>query len=200
MSKCYASTIVLHCKQEKGYHEKESNSQLDDKTANSGNKNYNKYADFIDKNFPTFYNGKKNGCEWCDCYVDCMMIQSYGYEDALRLTCQPEKSCGAGVKYSRDYYAKAGRLSIAPIIGAQVFFQKNGKPSHTGIVIDMTDDKILVSAGNTNNAVAETWYTKSDSYILDYGIPDYDEEPSSKKTLTVNVEKGKYDEVVLKLI
>lgn len=197
MSKCYASTIVSLCKQEKGYHEKKSNSQLDDKTANSGSNNWNKYADYIDKNFPNFYNGKKNGYEWCDVYVDAMMLRAYGYEDALRLTCQPEKSCGAGVKFSYNYYAAKNRTSKDPVLGAQVFFQSGGKFTHTGIVIDYTATQVLVSAGNTSDEVKETWYNRNDNYIKGYGIPDYDPEPESKCAMTVEFDTSKYNQLIV---
>lgn len=55
---------------EVGYVEKASNKDLEDKTANAGSKNFNKYANDIDTNYPDFYNGKKNGYDWCDVFVD----------------------------------------------------------------------------------------------------------------------------------
>lgn len=49
---------------EVGYLEKANNSQLDDKTANAGNKNYTKYARDMDA--LNVYNGKKQGYAWCN--------------------------------------------------------------------------------------------------------------------------------------
>lgn len=48
---------------ENGYLEKATNSQLDDKTANAGYNNWNKYARDLD--LMGIYNGKKNGYHWC---------------------------------------------------------------------------------------------------------------------------------------
>lgn len=70
MSKCYASAVLKVAEGEIGYLEKASNSQLDDKTANAGNKNYTKYARDFDQKYPSWYNGKKNGFAWCDMFVD----------------------------------------------------------------------------------------------------------------------------------
>lgn len=55
-----------------GYHEKNSNDQLDDFSANSGDQNWNKYARDLDA-LGTFYNGRKNigpNGLWCDIFVD----------------------------------------------------------------------------------------------------------------------------------
>ena len=62
-----------------GYHEKASNSQLDDPSANSGGANWTKYAAYIDAN-PEFYNGKKNGYAWCDVFVDYLFVKCFGFE------------------------------------------------------------------------------------------------------------------------
>ena len=80
---------------EVGYREKETNSNLDDKTANAGDENYTKYARDLD-NVAGFYNGKKNGYDWCDIFVDWCFVKALGAERAMQLLNQPEKSGGAG--------------------------------------------------------------------------------------------------------
>ena len=62
-----AKQLVAIAEAEIGYHEKASNSNLDSKTANSGNKNYQKYGRDLFK--AGFYNGNKNGYEWCTSFV-----------------------------------------------------------------------------------------------------------------------------------
>ena len=52
------STIINLAKEEAGYIEKATNSQLDSKTANAGNGNYTKYA--RDLYNAGYYNGNKN--------------------------------------------------------------------------------------------------------------------------------------------
>ena len=109
MSKCYASAVLAIAAAEIGYHEKKSNSQLDNPTANAGSANYTKYARDFDEKYPKWYNGKKNGFAWCDMFVDWCMLTAFGYADALRLLCQPERSAGAGCTYSLMYYEKQSR-------------------------------------------------------------------------------------------
>ena len=58
---------------EVGYVEKATNSNLDDKTANSGSGNYTKYARDLDE--INFYNSKKNGYAWCDVFVDWCLLK-----------------------------------------------------------------------------------------------------------------------------
>ena len=56
--------IVAIALAELGYHEKASNTALDDKAANSGGNNWTKYA--RDLAAAGYYNGNKNGYAWCD--------------------------------------------------------------------------------------------------------------------------------------
>ncbi len=55
--------LLSVARNEIGYLEKASNSQLDDKTANAGFNDWNKYARDLDKT--NLYNGPKNGYWWC---------------------------------------------------------------------------------------------------------------------------------------
>lgn len=138
MSKCYASAVLAIAAAEIGYHEKKSNSQLDNPTANAGSANYTKYARDFDEKYPKWYNGKKNGFAWCDMFVDWCMLTAFGYADALRLLCQPERSAGAGCTYSLMYYEKQGRYHAKdPKPGDQIFFStahSKSNVSHTGLV------------------------------------------------------------------
>lgn len=172
MAKCYASKIVNWALGEVGYKE--------------GKDNYNKYAADIDKNYPDFYNGKKQNASWCDVFVDDGMIRNYGEADALRLTCQPKHSCGAGCKYSYGYYKAKGQVGKEPKIGAQIFFgSSESKISHTGIVVNVKGDKVYTVEGNSNNQVSKHTYTKTNSKIFGYGYPKYDEEePTPEPTPT----------------
>ena len=74
---------------EVGYKEKRTNASLDDKTANAGTGNYTKYARDFDQKYPNWYNGKKNGFDWCDMFVDWCFLTAFGYNKALELLCQP---------------------------------------------------------------------------------------------------------------
>lgn len=60
-----------------GYKEKETNSQLDNKTANAGDDNYTKYA--RDLHAAGYYQASKQGFAWCKLVqVSCKMRASLG--------------------------------------------------------------------------------------------------------------------------
>ena len=63
-----AKQLVKIAEAEIGYHEKASNANLDIKTANSGKGNYTKYSRDLHKT--GYYNGNKQGFDWCDQFVD----------------------------------------------------------------------------------------------------------------------------------
>lgn len=202
MSKCYVDTVVSLAKQEVGYIEKATNANLDDKTANAGNKNYNKYAKYIDTNYPTFYNGKKNGYEWCDVFVDCMFIQAYGLENAMRLLNQPTKSSGAGCLYSYRYFKSKNWTGKTPKVGAQVFFgTSENSISHTGLVVAVESTRFCVVEGNKNNKVEQNWYLNNAAVIVGFGYPPYDvpETTNNPRMRVITVNPSDIDEVVIQI-
>ena len=79
--------LLATARAEIGYIEKDTNAQLDDKTANAGDGNWNKYARDLDA-LGVVYNGKKNGYAWCDIFTDWCFIQTFGLELGLKLLCQ----------------------------------------------------------------------------------------------------------------
>ena len=176
-NKCFASKLLRVANEEVGYHEKATNTQLDDKNANPGSGNYTKYAEFFDKKYPNFYNARKNGFAWCDMFVDWCFVNAFGYDDALRLLCQPEKSAGAGTKYSYKYFKDNGKIGKEPKIGSQIFFSRNGSElgiNHTGIVEYVDAAKVYCIEGNTSNSVARRTYSRNSSIIIAYGYPEFD--------------------------
>ena len=98
--------VIETARAEIGYLEKATNYQLNDKTANAGYNNWNKFAAFLD-DLGVVYNGKKNGYSWCDCFVDYCFIYTLGLELGMAMTFQPKKGEGAGCTYSMRYYKKA---------------------------------------------------------------------------------------------
>lgn len=180
---------------EEGYFEKNTNSQLDSKTANPGYNNYTKYARDLDAT-PNFYNGKKQGVSWCDIFVDWCFVKAFGVAEARRLTCQPLKSFGAGCNYSANYYKQAGRFHAKnPKVGDQIFFWNTArtKAGHTGIVIDVDDKNVYTIEGNTSAVVGmvanggnvrKKSYPLNYNYIYGYGRPDYKGE---NETVTIEL-------------
>ena len=179
--------VIAVAEAEVGYLEKKTNAQLDNKTANAGSKNYTKYARDLDA--LGFYNGKKNGFAWCDVFVDWCFVQAYGLDAALALTCQPlgKNNCGAGCKYSRQYYKNKKQLYTAPEAGDQIFFWPKdaiGGPAvaHTGLVYNVDDTYVYTIEGNTSGAngvvangggVCKKKYKLTYNRIAGYGRPNY---------------------------
>ncbi len=166
-----------------GYHEKASNSSLDDKTANSGSGNWTKYA--RDLAAAGYYNGNKNGYAWCDVFVDwCFwVLANRDARIGQMIECQTG-DCGAGCLYSRQYYQQQGRLFNSPQPGDQVFFTSNGEISHTGIVETVNGNSITTIEGNTSDQVARRSYSLGNGYIKDFGRPKYDADDGSAEPAT----------------
>lgn len=184
--KCTADKIINLAKSQIGYTEKKTNNNILDFTANAGSANWNKYAAFIDEKYPEFYNGRKNGYDWCDIFVDYLFLFCFGLNNAMRLLCQPLKSGGAGCTVSRSYYIKAKQFYTSPKVGDQIFFTNNGGVScyHTGIVVEVGPYFVKTIEGNSGNKVEEHSYKLKDSRIAGYGRPKYDEEEINMKTET----------------
>lgn len=190
---------------EVGYLEKETKSQLDNKTANAGNENYTKYARDLDA--ISFYNGRKQGAAWCDIFVDWCFVQAYGKAAALKLTCQPtnnKNNCGAGCKWSRQYYQKKGQFYSTPREGDQIFFygSDGSTISHTGLVYAVDNTYVYTVEGNTSSAsgvvanggaVAKKKYKLNYNRLAGFGRPEYGEvvvKENIKGYMTYTVQRG----------
>lgn len=145
--------VLATARSEIGYIEKATNSQLEDKTANPGSNNWNKFAAFLD-GLGVVYNGAKNGYAWCDCFADYCYIYTLGLSIGMAMTYQPEKGLGAGCTYSMRYYKNAGAFFKTPQRGDQIFFTNDGGDTsyHTGIVEKVTADRVYTIEGNTSSA------------------------------------------------
>lgn len=174
-----AAYVVEIARKEVGYREKASNSQLEDKTANAGSSNYTKYAAFFDQLWNSgikWYNTRKQGADWCDMFFDWCQCQAWGWEIALNVVYQSMESCGAGCKYSAQYYRDHNAWiprSGTPIIGDQIFFGPVGDETHTGMVVGVTATEVRTIEGNSGNRCTEHSYARSESKIAGYGRPDY---------------------------
>ena len=167
---------------EEGYLEKNSNENLDDKTANAGKKNYTKYARDLDK-VKSFYNGRKQSFSWCDVFVDWCFVQAFGVERGQQLLCQPDKSTGAGVGFSKSFYEKKKQYHKKnPKVGDQIFFKRGNKMTHTGLVYKVDNLQVYTVEGNTSSAkgvvsnggcVRLKSYKLTSSSIDGYGRPAY---------------------------
>ena len=133
--------------------------------------NITKYAAYFDKEYPEFYNTRKQGASWCDIFFDWLIVQIYGKELALKVLNQPLHSCGAGCSFSYSYYKEHSKV---PGIGYQIFFKDTkGKIVHTGIVYKVDKTKVYTIEGNKSNQVKKCSYNLNSTKIYGYGCPDY---------------------------
>lgn len=195
---------------ELGYLEKKSLSQLDDKTANAGNKNFTKYARDLDA--LGWYNGKKNGYSWCCVFPDAGRYHCFGMETALSMVGQKKGGLGAGVKYMAQYYKAIGRLFFTnPQRGDQIIFvrkdQKGNIKSwlHTEIVTKVENGKVYTIGGNTSGTsgvvsngggVFRKSYSVNDPKIYGYGRPLWDLAEKQMQGDEVDMTKEEVQELV----
>lgn len=102
--------LLQTARAEIGYIEKETNSQLDDPTANPGDDNWNKYARDLDA-LGVVYNGRKNGYAWCDIFTDWCFIHTFGLEVGMDLLCQAGEGVGSRVHLFRPLLQRKGPVS-----------------------------------------------------------------------------------------
>ena len=156
-----------------GYFGKKTNAQLDDPKANIGGR-FNKFARDLDA-LGDFYNGRKNGFDWCDVFVDWCFVTTFGRELAQKLLGQPDRSLGAGTGYSLGYYKAKGRLFPTPEPGDQIFFGNSATTWHTGVVVRVAGGFVHTVEGNAGSpsAVRACRYTIGAKIIKGYGRPDW---------------------------
>ena len=177
-----ASKLIEIATAEIGYHEKATNANLDSKTANSGNKNFTKYGrDLFNAGF---FNGNKNGFDWCAQFPTWCAWKLTGKNKAKAeylLCVGGDLSAGCG--FALKYYKQAGRFSKTPRVGDQIFFKysnDNSTADHTGIVVRVTDSLVETIEGNSGGEVKRKAYQRTDKTIIGYGHPRYDAETATK--------------------
>lgn len=129
--------LIQIAKNEVGYLEKASNSQLDSKTANAGENNYTKYWRDIKPSY--------QGQPWCAAFVSWCFMEAFGQEKAKKLL----------KHWPYVYCPTLGNLftrNANPKIGDIVIFYHNGTFTHTGIVTAVIGDRFYTIEGNTSGA------------------------------------------------
>lgn len=173
--------VIATAQAQEGYLGKKNNAALDDPGANAGGL-WNKFARDLDA-MGDFYNGRKNGYDWCDVFVDWCFVRTFGRELGQRLLCQPKRSLGAGTKYSMDYYKAKKQFFMTPQPGDQIFFGTATVTSHTGLVVAVKDGYVHTIEGNAGNpsAVRACKYSLRYGKIKGYGRPDWSLVPAEKE-------------------
>ncbi len=165
-----------------GYHEKATNSGLYGNT-NNGSSNWNKYAYEIDTKWPGYFNGSKNGYEWCTSFVTWCFLTNFGAEVTHKMLYTPQKSLAAGCVYAVNYFKAAGAYYSTPQKGDQWFKKDSaGDPCHTGVVVSVNGSQFDVVEGNANNQVERNTYNVGGYSTHGFGRPKWSAAASSTPT------------------
>ena len=174
----YPSDVIRIARNEIGYHEKRTNDNLDKKTApNDGAGNYTKYARDLDA--ISYFNGKKQGYDWCAVFYCWLIEQTLGDGMSARSALyQPNAkyNCGAGCTPQAQYYRENNAFYTAPKVGDQIFYGKTGDEAHTGLVIEVSDGSVYTIEGNVQNQVMLLAHSITDKSIVGYGRPRYEKD------------------------
>lgn len=154
--------------------------------------NYNKYAAALD-DVTGWYNTQKQGFDWCAIFLDWCFIAAFGVDLAAQLL--RHKNTSAGCTQARNTYKAAGALFDSPELGDQVFFKRNGKIVHTGLVVGLDDQMVSTVEGNSGNpgGVRRHSYNRNDSYIAGFGRPDWSVLPTDRPARFDSLEQIRTD-------
>ena len=175
--------IISWAEDERNYTEKDSLTDLDDKTKNAGNDNYTTYSQEVDA--LGVFSAQVQGQPWCATWVTDGFINTYGVDKGLDMLCQPSKNSNAACcGDAAEYYQKAGRWYTSPQVGDQVFFKTTKyQYAHTGIVTEVTSTEVTTIEGNTSSekgvvsnggAVTKKHYPVGYSGFKGFGRPKYE--------------------------
>lgn len=158
----------------------------------------NKYAEELDS--VGFFNGPKNGYDWCCCFVAWLFEHTWGKETAQKMLYLPEKSLGAACPYVADYYINNKAWYAVPQVGDQILFGDRRDEDHTGIVWKVTANYVYTIEGNAgggNGKVMKRQYALTNGWISGYGRPNWSvvasvepkPEPAPKPTVPKIIEE-----------
>lgn len=159
--------VINLAKAEVGYKEKRSGANLNSKTANAGSNNYTKYNQVMHSIQPS---NMDYPAPWCDAFVDWLFYTCFGKALAKKML------CGDFDDYtvtSAQLYKNAGRWTVNPAAGYQIFFRNGAGICHTGLVVKVSGGKVYTVEGNSSDAVREKTYRVGDPTIAGYGMPKY---------------------------
>lgn len=174
MGKIYIDEVIQIAERWVGYKEKATNAQLEDFDANAGTKNFTIFGALLYQY--GFYNGNKNGFDWCAQWFDAMLLEASGWdaEHTKEVLCYTGPY-GASCSLSVNYYKAANRWHTSdPRPGDQIFFGTPSNVRHTGMVVRVEDGHVYTIEGNSGNMVRDRSYPLDAQTIVGYGRPRYD--------------------------
>lgn len=126
--------------------------------------------------------------EWCATFVSAIAIK-LGYTSIIPTEC----SCPKMIDLFKSKGVWIENENRTPKAGDIIFYdwQDNGKgdnkgnSDHVGIVEKVSGGKITVIEGNYSTAVKRRTLAVNGKYIRGFGVPKYDKESTTKKSVTV---------------
>ena len=189
------NSMLSIAQNEIGYLEKKSNSNLDDKTANAGSKNYTKYWRDLKPSW--------QGSYWCQAFVNWVFVKAFGETKAKEMLYATN-----GLSYytpdASNFFKNNKAWYTSPKVGDIIYFKNSIRIHHVGIVIEVSNGRVFTIEGNTSSgkevianggAVCAKDYSLSDSRIAGYGRPKYAE--SEITYTTYNITTGRAGLVVI---
>ena len=171
-----------------GYHEGNSPSDFHGMNT-SGTENYIEYARLLTPNW------NNNSYDWCACFVNWCLNQAR-FDKA-----SSEISCGNWVSELQTMgmwqFSAAYRGTYIPKPADFIFFDWDATgtwPDHIGYVLYVLNGRVYTIEGNADDNVTVRSYPLSDTRILGYGTPPYDEgdEPTLDYAYADGMPRGIY--------
>lgn len=144
--------------------------------------NINMFAKYFDTTAWQFFNGKKQGSDWCTDFVhyDIYVVVYAELKDhkktgslvrkMLGEPSDPKKNCGASVHLLWNYMEAAKCIVKTPKPGDFIFLNSKG---HIGVVESVDSKKVYTIEGNSSDMVKRHSYLLSNKKISGYARPKY---------------------------
>lgn len=160
----YAYDLIQVALTQEGYHEKATNDDLESKTGNSGFGNWTKYGAWYD-------GGAYNGGFWCAMFVSWCADQANIPPSIIEPNCRANEIRQKFINIGLFQYPIVNGNIYSPKIGDLICFDH-----HIGIVISSDSEYVYIIDGNfhTNNDVRQREYTLTDTSIIGYATPAYE--------------------------
>lgn len=149
--------------------------------------NHNKYAHEMDTTYKGWFNGSKDGYDWCSVFVNWLFVTSFGTGVASKILNHSSRygPMAAVVQYLYRSLLEVNRVGREPHPGDIIFYHNDkydglAQLSHVGIVWKVEGDYVTTIEGNSGKNSTEVatrkirkdYDTKSWG-IYGYGYPNY---------------------------
>lgn len=137
------------------------------------------------------------GYPWCHCFVSWCANQAGIPTSVIPRTAGTSTGRSFFVNQGTYKQSKANGGSYVPKRGDIIYFGSGSSPSHVGIVASCDGSTVHTIEGNYSDSVGRRSIALSNSYIIGYGVPNYNGSSTlptpSLATPTISTEKSSYN-------